>query len=224
MADVFLSYSRANKAQAGAVAAALDASGRSTWWDRALASGEDYSQTIEREIADAGCVVVAWSSTARDSLWVRAEANEALDQDKLVQINLDGAKLPLPFTMLHWLDFSAWPGTRDHMPWPMLATRIGAQLGGGGEEAVAGRRPDPGGIAIVAGPEPTLQGLGKIAALGWAALATALLLVVSVLMVARGMISAAAFGAVSIAAVTLSAVLLLACAYLMLRIGKASRR
>jgi hypothetical protein len=223
MADVFLSYSRANRAQAARVSEALEAGGRSLWWDRELASGEDYAQVIEREIEAARCVVVAWSATARDSLWVRAEANEALDQEKLVQINFDGAKPPLPFTMLHWLDFSGWTGERSQMPWPHLDARVDSHLGQG-RETGDGRRPDPGGVPVVAGAEPALQGFNKAAALGWAALATTILLALSVLMVARDLISASAFGAISVAALAVSAVLLAACSFLVLRVEKASRR
>lgn len=224
MAQVFLSYSRANRTQTARVGDAIEASGRSLWWDRELASGEDYSQVIEREIEAASCVVVAWSATARDSLWVRAEANEALDQNKLVQINFDGAKPPLPFNMLHWLDFSAWPGSPDQMPWPHLDARIDARIGGASDAPAGGRRPSPGGVPVVTGPEPALQGFDRIAVLGWAALGTAILLALSVLMVARDIIPASAFGLISVAALALSVVLLGACFHLVLRVEKASRR
>ncbi|MEA3047511.1 MAG: hypothetical protein QOJ53_1843, partial [Sphingomonadales bacterium] len=98
MADVFVSYSRANRDRVAGVSDGLAATGYSVWWDQQLLPSDDYAMLIEREIDAARCVVVAWSQTARQSLWVRAEANEALDKGKLVQINLDGARLPLPFT------------------------------------------------------------------------------------------------------------------------------
>jgi hypothetical protein len=221
MADLFLSYSRADHTRAGAVAQALETGGRDLWWDRKLATGEDYAQVIEREIGSARCVVVAWSATARDSLWVRAEANEALDQEKLVQINFDGAKLPLPFTILHWLDFSKWQGAREQMPWPHLEARVAAHLGAG---ETGGRRPDPGGVPMAIGPEPALQEFSRAALLGWAALAATIVLALSVILVGRDLISADAFGAISVAALALSAVLLGACLYLVARIERATRR
>jgi hypothetical protein len=224
MADVFISYARADQARAAAVAAAVEQDGRSLWWDRRLAAGGDYAHVIEREIAAASGVVVAWSRTARDSLWVRAEANEALDQGKLVQINLDGAKLPLPFTMLHFLDFAQWSGAREQAPWPQLRSRIDAALGQGAEPETGGRRPDPGGVPILAGAESPLQGFGRLAVLGWAALATAALLALSVLVVARRLISADAFGVIAVAASLVSVGLLGACAYALLRTARGSRR
>lgn len=225
MADLFLSYSRADRARAAAVAGALEAGGRSLWWDRKLGSGEDYASVIEREIAAARCVVVGWSRTARESLWVRAEANEALDQGKLVQVNFDGAKPPLPFTMLHFADLSAWGGTREQAPWPDVEARVQAELGDAAATGTPGaRRPDPGGILLIERGERPLQGFGRVAALGWAALATAIALALAVLLVARGLISAAAFGAISIVAAGLAAALLLATAFLLLRVSAASRR
>lgn len=227
MADLFLSYSRADRAKAAAVAYALEVGGRSLWWDRKLGSGEDYATVIEREIAAARCVVVSWSRTARESLWVRAEANEALDQGKLVQVNFDGAKPPLPFTMLHFADLSAWGGAPDHAPWPDVESRVAAALGdepGGEVNASGGRRPDPGGLAPVERLGPPLQGFGRIAALGWAALVIAIALALAVLLVTQAQITAATFGALSIVAAAAAALLLAASLFVLLRITKASKR
>lgn len=223
MADVFISYSRADRSRAEAIAAAVEQDGRSLWWDRRLASGADYADVIEREIAQARSVVVAWSRTARDSLWVRAEANEALDQGKLVQINLDGAKLPLPFTMLHFIDFSHWAGAREQAPWPQLRAHIDAAAGNA-PESPAGRRPDPGGVPILVGPEPALQGFARAAALGWVALGTAVLLALCVLLVVRRLISADSFGVIAVLALVVSAALLALCALFILRSERGSRR
>ena len=193
------------------------------WWDRRRVPG-DYGGTIEREIAAASSVVVAWSGTARDSLWVRAEANEALDQGKLVQISLDDARPPLPFMMLHVLDFARWSGAREEAPWPELRSRINEALGLGAPAEPGGRRPDPGGVPVFVGPEPALHGFGRAALLGWAALASAALLALSILAVARRLISADTFGVIAVLAAVVSVGLLFACAYMWLRIEKGSRR
>ena len=135
MADVFVSYSRKNRDRVELISGGLAESGYSLWWDERLAASDDYALLIESEIDAAPCVVVAWSASARQSLWVRAEANEALDAGKLVQISLDQAKLPLPFTMLHLLDFSRWGGERQGSPWGELdeqGRRLRARRGGDG--------------------------------------------------------------------------------------------
>lgn len=212
MADVFLSYSRRDRTAVGAIADALAAGGRSLWWDPALKSGEDYAEVIEREIGAARCCVVAWSASARDSLWVKAEANEALDAGKIVQLTIDGAKLPLPFTMLHYLDFSRWPGGRGDDPMPELEQ---------GLERMAGteRRPAP---PVPAGP--ALHGLGPAVALGWAALALAGLMALATGAAAVGALPAAPFGMLAAFGLAIATILLALVAWLVLRVLAASRR
>src|ERR1044072_3336852 len=112
MADVCLSYGRSTRPRVEQISGAMEAGGYSLWWDNALNASDDYAMVLEREIDAARCVVVARSPQARQSLWVPAEANEALDKGKLVQINLDACRLPLPFTMLHFLDFCPWRRAR----------------------------------------------------------------------------------------------------------------
>lgn len=224
MADVFLSYARADEARAAAVAAAIEQDGRSVLRDRRLAGGGDFGSSSEQEIAAAGVVVVAWSQAARDSLWVRAEAYEALDQGKLVQIGFDRAKLPLPFAMLDVLHLGRWSGAREQAPWPQLRAQIEAESGEGAEAQPGGRRPDPGGVPVMARFEPPLQDFGRLAVLGWVAIATAALLALSVLVVARRLISAEAFGVIAIIAAVVALGLLAASAYPLMKTVRGSRR
>jgi hypothetical protein len=212
MADVFVSYSHADRPRAEAIAGAVEESGFSLWWDAKLAPGCVYAQVIEGEIADAGCVLVAWSAAARESLWVRAEANEALDQNKLVQLALDGAKRPLPFNALPALDFGAWPGGRSGAPWPAAEERIGATLRGEPSGAVRGT------------PEPALQGFGRHAATGWAAIGLALLVAAAAGAAARGALDAAWFGPAAGCALAAASVLLALAGWRTARVLRASRR
>lgn len=212
MADVFLSYSRRNRKEVGAIADALAAGGRSLWWDKALKSGEDYAQVIEREIGGARCCVVAWSANARDSLWVKAEANEALDAGKIVQVTIDGAKLPLPFTMLHCLDFSRWQGGHGEDPMPDLEEGVRAMASGAARPAA----PVPAG--------PALHGLGPAVALGWAALALAVLMALATGAAAVGALPAAPFAMLAAFGLAIATILLALIAWLVVRVLAASRR
>jgi len=223
MADLFLSYARGDRVRAEALAAAAGGEGRSIWWDRRQAGGRGRGVAVERELDAAQCVLVAWSGAARDSLWVRAEAIEALDQGKLVQIDLDGAKPPLPFNMLHRIDFRRWSGDRDRAPWSDLKLELDAAFGTA-PAAAAARRPDPGGVPIAAAREPALPGFRTAVALGAAALGTAIMTALAVLLVVRRLISADAFAVLSVALLALAGVLLAACAWLVLRTTWASRR
>ncbi|HEX8654521.1 MAG TPA: toll/interleukin-1 receptor domain-containing protein [Allosphingosinicella sp.] len=212
MADVFVSYSRANRDRAGELAGAIGESGYSTWWDARLAPSADYAQVIERELEAAGAVVVAWSATARASLWVRAEANEALDAGKLVQLTIDGAKLPLPFTALHFLDFRRWRGERRGSPWTELEGGIGTLLGGGRIDAEPGVR------------EPALQGLALPVILGWAALGLAIVMAFAIGAVATGALAPGLFASLAAAGFGAGTVLLALIAVLAIRVLRASRR
>ena len=218
MADVFISYSRADRGRVAPVAAALDQGGLRPWWDTKLGSGEDYGMVIEREIEAASSVLVAWSQTARNSLWVRAEANEALEAGKLVQLSLDGSRLPLPFTMLHALDFSQWPGRREASPWDELETEL--RRVASGRESGATERSGP---AAPVGGDP-LQGFGRVALLGWGAIALAALVALASGLAAMGRLPSGAYAALALFALAAAATLLAGSALLLARTAAASRR
>ena len=160
MADVFISYAHDNLRKVTPVSQQLQSGGFSLWWDKHLQAGDDFPLVIEREIANAGSVLVLWSEAARNSLWVRAEATEALDDGKLVQARLDGAKLPLPFTIVETLDLRRWRGRANDLPWPQVVAKIGA-VARGNRPAVDER--------VFEGP--ALQDFGSSATLGWVCIA-----------------------------------------------------
>jgi len=213
MADVFLSYGRSTRPRVAEIGEAMEAGGYSLWWDKALNASDDYAMVIEREIDAARCVVVAWSAQARQSLWVRAEANEALDKGKLVQINLDACRLPLPFTMLHFLDFRPWRGEREGSPWAEFDGRVGGMLRGEAYDDSA-----------APGPGPALQGFGRMALLGWAAILLAALTAAAVAMVATGRLAPATFSALTLFALAAAAILMALAAFVLVRVSLASRR
>lgn len=142
MAQIFLSYSHQNAAKADLIVEALTADGYSLWWDRKLRAADDYTRDIEAQLNDAKCVVVVWSAAARNSLWVRAEANAALQDNKLIQVTVDNAKPPLPFTMLHLPDLSHWQGEPMHPEWREVRGGVHTILSGGGmrEREIAARQ------------------------------------------------------------------------------------
>lgn len=217
MADIFLSYARATRPRIEQIGGALEGGGYSLWWDKALNASDDYAMVIEAQLEAAACVVVAWSAQARQSLWVRAEANEALDSGKLVQINLDGTRLPLPFSVLHFLDFSPWRGERQGTPWNEFDARVGGMLRGEkvGDDNSFTPEPPSG---------PALQGFARMALIGWASIAVAALMAVAVGMVATGGMAPATFSALALAGLGVAAMLLALAAFILIRISMASRR
>ncbi|MEZ5960266.1 MAG: toll/interleukin-1 receptor domain-containing protein [Hyphomonadaceae bacterium] len=98
MADVFISYKRADRIWAERISAALSEAGISCWWDTSLVAGEHFNQAIDRELRACRCVVVIWSEAANDSRWVQAEALQAFDRGVLFATNIEDVRLGYPFS------------------------------------------------------------------------------------------------------------------------------
>ena len=83
MADIFVSYASQDRERVRHLVESLTIQGWSVWWDRDIALGSGFAQTIEREISRAQCVLAVWSEHSVDSRWVNSEALDALDRDRL---------------------------------------------------------------------------------------------------------------------------------------------
>lgn len=114
MSDVFLSYAREDLASAQRLAELLERQGFSVSWDRKLIPGQDFSKVIRQEIRDAFRLIVLWSVDSVDAIYVKAEANEALNEGKILPVSLDNAEPPLPFGTLHTVDLTGWKRGTEH--------------------------------------------------------------------------------------------------------------
>jgi len=117
MVDVFISYSRDNKARVADIAAAVTAAGYDVWWDAELPPHRSYGDVITEKIGSAKAAIVVWSHTSAASEWVRAEADVARNQKKLVQTAIDDVMPPLPFNQIQFADLSDWNGDPGHGAW-----------------------------------------------------------------------------------------------------------
>ncbi|RYZ24866.1 MAG: toll/interleukin-1 receptor domain-containing protein, partial [Chitinophagaceae bacterium] len=77
MADIFLSYSSADKSNVKVIADLLESKGWTTWWDRQIPIGQHFDTVIEKELHNSGCIVVIWTGKSVASEWVKNEAAEA---------------------------------------------------------------------------------------------------------------------------------------------------
>lgn len=114
MSDVFLSYAREDRESARRLAELLERQGFSVFWDFKLEPGQDFDQVIRQEIRNAFRLIVLWSSHSVDALYVKAEAKEALNGNKILPARLDDARPPLPFGELHTVDLTGWQGDPGH--------------------------------------------------------------------------------------------------------------
>jgi hypothetical protein len=107
MADVFISYAKADRPLALKLAAMLEAEGWTTWWDTSLTIGDDFRNEIMTELGRARAVIVIWTDTSIKSDWVRSEAGRAQADRKLIPVklpHLEYEDLPPPFDVLHTED------------------------------------------------------------------------------------------------------------------------
>jgi adenylate cyclase len=147
MADVFISYARADKARVAPLVAAIEAKGWTVWWDPEIAPGRQFDDEIDVALQAAKAVLVVWTPTSVVSRWVRGEARDAAERGILVPVRFDQARLPIDVRAIHTTDLDGWhedpahPAVQEclHALDAMIA-RAPADAG----EAARGSAPAPG--------------------------------------------------------------------------------
>lgn len=125
MADVFISYARADRERVEVLAATLEAHGHAVWRDRQILGGDDFVANIERELNAAKAVIVAWSIAGFGSHHVfQALAHLGLGRLDESEAHVERGK-------------TVWPGSLDDYrlnlkrwfyPQPELLERLKADL------------------------------------------------------------------------------------------------
>jgi adenylate cyclase len=137
MADVFVSYARADEPVAERVAVALRADGYRVWRDDELPAHRAYAEVIEERLKSAQAVIVLWSAEAAKSQWVRAEADAARSAGTLVQAALDGTIPPIPFNQIQCANLKDWDGQGEVPGWTKLKGSVAALAGPGASSGAA---------------------------------------------------------------------------------------
>jgi TIR domain len=104
MADVFISYARADREIASRLADEYKANGVSVWYDAGVSAGDNFRSEILKQLTTARKVVVIWTQNSIGSPWVLSEAQRALDSEKLVPVrasSLPISSIPPPFDTVH---------------------------------------------------------------------------------------------------------------------------
>lgn len=123
------------------MAKAFSDAGYDVWIDDELPAHRAFSTVIEEKLRAAKAVLVLWSKDSRASRWVPAEADIAYNQDKLVQVSVDGELPPLPFNRIHCEPALGWDGDVSAPVWRKVLGSI-EELARGG--AAGSDEPDPG--------------------------------------------------------------------------------
>ena len=100
--EIFISYSSRHRALTETLAAVIEAQHGpgAVWWDHALEARGPYAPQIEAALQAARVVVVLWTAGAQVSEYVYAEARQAHDAGKLVNVlpaDTPFAHIPAPF-------------------------------------------------------------------------------------------------------------------------------
>jgi len=128
MADIFLSYSRADKPRVAPLVAALEAQGWSVWWDTALAPGVEFDQVTSAELDSCRAVIVVWTPISVASRWVRGEARVGADRGVLIPIRFENAQLPIDVRAIQTTDFDDWNGNPQSPAFQMLSQTLAPML------------------------------------------------------------------------------------------------
>lgn len=128
MGDVILCYASEDAAVAGRLAAAVAAQGYSLWSEADLASDGSGGDVTDR-ISPTKAAIVLWSQAAAASEWVRAEANFARGQSKLIQTSADGRPPPMPFRSADVISIADWRGDAAHPGWRRISAGLEALCG-----------------------------------------------------------------------------------------------
>ena len=147
MVDVFISYARANQQVVRQLAEAVTRLGYSVWWDDELPPHLSYGEVITDTISEAKAAIVVWSEDAAASEWVRAEADLARNQKKLIQTSIDGRMPPMPFNQIQFASIGDWRGEDDHPGWTKVKASLLALCGAPGSPA-----PTPTARTVAAAP------------------------------------------------------------------------
>src|SRR6185436_1792957 len=133
MVDVFISYSRTDLAAVTRLAEAVEREGYDVWWDADLPPHLSYGDVITDKIGMAKAAIVVWSKDSAASQWVRAEADMARNQAKLVQTAIDNVMPPLPLNQIQFAELGGWRGEADHPGWRKVKASLSELVGRPGD-------------------------------------------------------------------------------------------
>jgi adenylate cyclase len=128
MADIFVSYSRSDKARVAPLVAAIKAKGWSVWWDPSITAGQQFDDQIEAELLAASAVLVVWTPASVASRWVRGEARDAAERDILVPVRFENARLPIDARAIQTTDLDDWEEDPTSVPFQELLRALRAVI------------------------------------------------------------------------------------------------
>lgn len=143
MADVFVSYKAEDRERVAPLVRALESDGISVWWDAHIGAGDEWRDTILRQLEGARPVIVVWSrrSVGRQGQFVRDEASRAVKRKTYLPVRIDKVDPPLGFGETQAHDLAGWKGDPADPTYEGVAAALRERFGIKGR----GSRAHPGG-------------------------------------------------------------------------------
>lgn len=126
---IFLSYAHADKTRAQRLAAVLEEAGYTVWWDALIEGGSRFASSIDEALDAADAIIVLWSKNSIESDWVRDEATQARDRNRLVPVSLDNCRPPMGFRQYQMIDMTRWHGRADSPQFEAIRRAIAISAG-----------------------------------------------------------------------------------------------
>jgi hypothetical protein len=141
MADVFVSYKRADREKAAALAKALKRESLTVWWDTHLATGEDWLRKLVKEVDSAKCLIGVWTRNCvdEDGFFRESESSghnfiriehERAGPGKVIGALLDRNAMPILYSDRQCAQLSDWDLSDARFPeFRKLVDAIAARTG-----------------------------------------------------------------------------------------------
>ncbi len=141
MSDVFIAYKAEDRRRVQPLVQALQSDGYTVWWDQHIGAGDEWRQTIERQLEAARCVIVAWSkrSVGPEGQFVRDEATRAQQRRVYVPVTIDNVRIPLGFGESLATSLRGWRGDPSDTRYQAVLSAVRRIAGDGSQEKTAQR-------------------------------------------------------------------------------------
>jgi len=121
MADVFLSYARADAATSVIIKDVLESLGLTVFYDsETIETGQEWPDALDSELREAKVIVGVWSKLSLDRKWVRIECNLGMERGILVPIQIEEISAldkPAAFSTVQFSSLVGWTGDTTEVEW-----------------------------------------------------------------------------------------------------------
>ncbi len=107
---VFLSHASQDQAISSLLSEALTQSNIAVWWDKDIAPGASWRDTISERLDSAAVILTLWTENSVNSKAVCEEAAHAQRTGKFLHVRMDKSVLPYGFSETQYVDLQNWTG------------------------------------------------------------------------------------------------------------------